>query len=218
MFASFRIRTRRASFCLCFLIAGAIFFSDVQALKVRPLNLEQLTERAGRIFSGRCVEVRVTHDSDFGHPVTEVTFRVERTVKGQAGETLTVKLFGDRINPGRGIVDLPGFRRGEHVVLFLYPDSSLGLTSAVGLGQGKFRVFEDKQGRSVASNPYGNKTLFERLSSRALTALGVAPHRRSAGPEVEARALLDMAEALVRRDARSARPVPESADPSRGRP
>ena len=38
----------------------------VDATRVRPLNLEQMADRADRVFAGRCVGVRVEKDPGLG--------------------------------------------------------------------------------------------------------------------------------------------------------
>jgi len=137
---------------------------------VRPINLEELTQRADRIFSGQCVDVRVVEAPELGSRVTEVTFEVDQTVKGIVGDTVTIKLHGGPVGgagDGGDVAGQPRFEPGEEVVLFLYGESSLGLTAPVGLGQGKFTIFVDKQGRRLALNEFGNKTLFRKLSEDA---------------------------------------------------
>src|SRR5215468_1452385 len=45
-----------------------------QAARTRPVNLEEMTQRADRIFSGRCVNIHVARDHDLDQVVTYVTF------------------------------------------------------------------------------------------------------------------------------------------------
>jgi hypothetical protein len=162
------------------------------ATKVRPLNLEELTARAATIFSGTVVATGAAHDPLVGREVVAVTFAVDRPVKGARVPTLTVKLLG-----GDGVPGLPRFRPGEEVVLFLYGESRLGLSSPVGLGQGRFRVTTDKQGRRVAINDFGNESLLRGLTPAGQTRLGPALDAWKARPDVDAATLLDMAGALL---------------------
>ncbi|HEU5182228.1 MAG TPA: hypothetical protein VFW45_15695, partial [Candidatus Polarisedimenticolia bacterium] len=75
----------------------------------------------------------------------------------------------------------PGFHEGEKVVLFLYPESRSGLTSPVGLGQGKFLRVSGKDGKEIAVNGFGNRGLLHGMSPRAVERLGSLgkgdPHR-----------------------------------------
>jgi hypothetical protein len=174
-------------------------FPPAHASRVRPINLEEMAQRADRIFTGRCIGVRAELDRDLGQVVTYATFMTRRTVKGRAHGTVTIKMLGDQIEEGgpkRGVEGVPRFRQGEEVVLFLYGDSGRGLTSPVGLGQGKFVVFKDKQGRPQALNALGNETLLRGLSPRALEKLGDLA-RRPAHGGVDPDALLDMVQKMV---------------------
>ena len=149
----------------CFVSAGIL----VEASQVRSLNLEDLAGRADRIFAGRCLSVRSIPHPQLG-AVEQVTFEVEESIKGQLGSRLTIRML-----PSRQSVAGPSqFKEGERVLLFLYRDSDLGLTSPVAMGQGRFSIVTDKQGRSVAVNPRGGGPLVRGLSEEARGHLGDA--------------------------------------------
>lgn len=155
----------------------AACLTPIQAGRTRPLNLEMMTERADRVFSGRCVNVRVARDPALDQVVTYVTFVPHRVEKGDVRSSLTIKILGDQDldSPSiRSTEGVPAFRKGEEVVLFLYGDSRNGLTSPVGFGQGKFTVHKDKEGRPLASNQFANDQLFRNLSAGARKRLGDA--------------------------------------------
>ncbi len=176
-----------------FLVASAVALcaalGTLQASQVRAVNLEDMTERAETIFAGRCVRVKSMHDPQTGRRVTQATFEVHRAVKGEPGPTITVKLLG-------GIVGQPRFVEGEEVVLFLYGESALGLSSPVGFGQGKFSIIETKHGRTIAVNEFGNRNLMKGLSSDAQARLGLAHDLWKNKRELDSGALLDMVEQL----------------------
>jgi hypothetical protein len=182
-------------------LAGLLFTFTVplEASQVRPVNLEELTARADRIFAGRCTETKLVPNDKLG-AVTRVTFEVERVIKGDLGSTLTIEVVGaeaGRMAPGLAALDVPRFSPGERVVLFLYPDSTLGLTSPVALGQGKFSVLYDKEGHELAVNAFGNRDLLRGLSSAAKENVGESLLEWEAKPGIPLRALLDGAETLV---------------------
>src|SRR5262245_20868074 len=185
--------TALACLALCFLS-----FTPGRASQVRPLNLEEMTERADRIFIGRCVQVTARMDPELGQMVTYATFAAERSGKGGVHGQVTIKLLGDQRaarEPGRSMAGVPGFERGEEVVLFLYGESRRGLTSPVGLGHGKFMVVRDKNGQKLALNATGNESLFLNLSPGARRKLGtssIQPARGGIDPD----ALLDMVQRL----------------------
>lgn len=143
---------------------------------VLPLDLPEMTRSAGKIFIGHCQEASLDLDEN-GMPATTVRFHVLKGLKGVGnGEDLLIKQYGVQREPlkvregERAIVPMKsmtisgkGYEVGEDYLLFLYPESSLGFTSPVGGGQGKFQVFmEEEQGDAQARivlNPLGNRFL-----------------------------------------------------------
>jgi hypothetical protein len=185
----------------------SLSISSPEASRVRQVNLEEIVESAERVFSGRCTEVRAERDPATGLDVQLVTFEVHRAVKGQLGESVTIRMLGGGELLGSGAGDVAGFTRfapGEEVVLFLYGESSAGLTSPVGLGQGKFSVIEDKQGRKIALNALGNRGLMRGLSAEAAGQLGTELSSLQDGEGPSSTALLDGVERLVAHDAAGA--------------
>jgi hypothetical protein len=183
----------------------------LQASQVRPVNLEELTARADRIFAGSCVEIEKVAHPQLGS-VTRVTFEVERAIKGDLGATLTIEVVGPEVgraaqHPGVTALDLPRFVPGERVVLFLYPDSALGLTSPVALGQGKFAVLRDKEGNELAVNALGNRELLRGLSTEAKEGVGDSLLLWGAKPGIPPQVLLDGTEELLRLEARGTTPA-----------
>ena len=184
---------------LVLLMAAPVCWSLLEASRIRPVNLEEMSARADRIFSGRLVALRVERDAELGQTVTRATFQVHRAVKGSVGGRVTITILGDveaDAGRGAGVQGLPRFREGEEVVLFLYGDSARGLTSPVGFGQGKFAVTKDKRGRRMAVNGFGNRNLFNGLSGQARARLGEQSiawkDRRGIHPD----ALLDLVKSL----------------------
>ncbi len=171
---------------------------NTPAGQVRPLNLEEMTQRAGTIVAGRCVEVIAEDDTGSGPAMSRLRFEVDRSVKGSPGDELSIRMLGRPRADGSGwsVAGLPRIRPGEEVVIFLYPESRSGLTSPVGFGQGVFSVVRDKHDRAIAINRFGNRDLFERLSPTATERVAsVTPHvEPTAAPAVSL--LLDLAAAL----------------------
>jgi hypothetical protein len=175
-----------------------------QAARSRPVNLAEMTQRADRIFSGRCVNVRVAHDSDLDQVVTYVTLTTGRIEKGPLRDSLTIKLLGDQDadSPrGRATEGIPVFRKGEEVILFLYGDSRHGLTSPVGFGQGMFRILRDKEGRPLALNQFANEGLLRGLSPDARRRLGRDADTFQGRQGIPPDSLLDLVRSLRPRSA-----------------
>ena len=165
------------------------------ASQVRSLNLEEITQRAARVFSGRCLETHDELDARLGLKVSVATFRVDQGVKGiDGGSTVTVRmLLGETSSP----VATPRFRKDEDVILFLYGESALGLTSPVGMGQGRFQLISDKLGHRLAINSFGNANLFRGLSPEASRRLGPEALRSTDPKDLGATDLLQKVQALL---------------------
>ena len=104
---------------------------------------KHITRVSGMIFSGCVMQVdRATNPAG----TTQITFRVENAIRGvQKGQII-------RIREWAGLWDIgERYRKGEHVLLFLYPKSKLRLTSPVGGSAGKFAV--DSAGRVLIATP-----------------------------------------------------------------
>jgi hypothetical protein len=202
---------RRRGFALLPLVCLALAGALLEASQVRSLNLEEMAGRADRIFAGRCLSVRSVPHPQLGS-VDRVAFEVEQPIKGHLGSRLTIQV----VSSGQ---DLPGstrFTPGERVVLFLYADSALGLTSPVALGQGRFSIVTDKHGRSVALNPRGAGPLVQGLSAPARERLGAMAGRWEGETGVPLSELIDGTRALL--DVRGASGAPAHGNPGAGPP
>ena len=138
------------------------------------MNLEQLTDRAGRIFRGTVVDVEQGVIEAGGGELPAVTYRfkVDDLLKGEAelvkgnGAMIEVRMVGSikaavpvgdavRLDTFR---DVPKLTMGSDYLLFSTPESSIGLSVTVGLGQGAFSVYSvDKQDYAV--NEFNNMGL-----------------------------------------------------------
>jgi len=105
-----------------------------------------IVRAAGTIFSGT-VRAIARRPATHGQEVETVamTFHVENAIRGAVpGEDLTISEWIGLWSGGG-----QRYRVGEHVLLFLYPASKLGLTSCVAGGMGRFTV--DPRGRVLLS-------------------------------------------------------------------
>jgi len=102
----------------------------------RPVGLPGLSSAAGIIFSGTVAKI-VRRPAPLGQSVETVaiTFHVEKAMRGATpGQDLTIAQWIGLWSTGQR------YHVGERVLLFLYPPSKLGLTSAVGWPVGRFSV------------------------------------------------------------------------------
>ena len=135
----------------------------------RSINLAEMTSHAGRIVHGRVVEVREgSHPQHEGIAVTFIKIEVTEMIKGGAVREVSFMQYGN--SNTQYIADMPKYSVGEEIVLFLYPESKLGLTSPVGQGQGKFIVRNDlRSGQRMLLNDRSNYDLFARLDTAKLS-------------------------------------------------
>jgi hypothetical protein len=127
---------RRSSVLVLVLVASAIS-AFPQPREVLPVfRLRQITGQAGVIFAGTVVALEYEKPRAVGEVgAMRITFQVERGLRGvRGGSRLTIREWEGLWSSGER------YRVGERVVLFLYPNSKLGLTSPVGGRQGRFAM------------------------------------------------------------------------------
>lgn len=136
---------------------GIFVSKDSLAVVVKQMNLEEIINTAQYIFSGHCTGVESRYDDETGRDVIFCTFKISNMIKGEQSDRFTFKMSKVVVDIG----DAPTFKTGDDVVLFLYGRSTLGFTSPVGLGQGKFSVRYSSIGEKVVVNENNNLNLFK---------------------------------------------------------
>ena len=186
-------RTRRITRIICRATVLTRFFSTIvlalllvadaparaqRSAVTLPRNLSELTTLADRIVQGTVVSARVEPHPVYKNLTTVVvTLNVQDTLKGQATQNLTFRQF---IWDPRDISQGAGYRPGQQVLLFLNRPTSIGLTSPVGLDQGRFHITADPSG-PTALNGNGNSNLMSGvIASGRLNPSGLSPHSRTA--------------------------------------
>jgi len=152
-------------------VAANLAGRNARAGDVRPLNLHEMTARAGKIFEGACLETQVERDQATGLLITVSTFEVRDWLKGSGGKQIQVRQYGGILPGGSGIVvaGMPRYAVGERVILFLHSPGRTGFTSPVGLMQGKFALVAKADGSGYrVLNHLGNHGLFQGMSAREL--------------------------------------------------
>jgi hypothetical protein len=100
------------------------------------IGFQQIAHSAGTIFSGTVTGITrhpATHPQEV--ETVAITFHVEKAMRGAIpGQELTINQWIGLWSTGQR------YHVGERVLLFLYPPSKLGLTSAVGGPIGRFSV------------------------------------------------------------------------------
>ena len=165
------IRNLLLSLTALFLVS--LFAYSASAVLVLQINLEQMVSLADRIFVGKCVSV--TDKSQGGKTFQEVTFDIEKKIKGDfSGGQVTFRQIGssnflkeEPDSDQKGIRthnafegELPEYRVGEEAVVFLSGESRMGLTAPIGLYQGYFKTMAGKSGEKQVMNRHRNRGLF----------------------------------------------------------
>ena len=151
--------------------------SPAQANVLKPMNLEELTRRADRIFSGTVTAVEKGRVAVGGGTLPTVTYRiaVDRALAGVpekgASQVVEVRMIGDPDEVRRDrLVRLPkapprpDIEAGQRYLFFVTAPGLVGLSTTVGLGQGSFRV-TGKAGDEDAVNEFGNVGLFRGMNA-----------------------------------------------------
>jgi hypothetical protein len=144
-----------------------------------------MTAHAGTIVAGRIVALRSgSHPQYHNIGALYVTVQVSETLKGSPTDRFTFMQFAGRaassgpsgrVSMAQTLPEMPGYRVGEEVVLFLYPASSAGFTSPVGGEQGKF----------VIQRPTGQPaTVISDGGNRLLAVSGTIPSHLTPGQQV----------------------------------
>jgi len=134
--------------------------TDLLAFQIVPMEFEEMTAQAERIIVGVCTakdrkEMAVGNDKKSNLAYTEYTFKVREVIKGNIGKRLKIRQVNLGGHPGPdGVAQidplpLPDYEVGHEVILFLAGDSTLGLTSPVGMDQAVFDVKMDGDHKSV---------------------------------------------------------------------
>jgi hypothetical protein len=134
-------------------------------------NLRQMNRDSGFIFDGTVLSVgRVTESGSDTVPAVQITFRVERAIRGtRNGQVVTIREWAGLWNSGER------YRTGERLLLFLYNPSKLGLTSPVGGPLGRFAV--DSGGNVSLENGWLAALSLDPVSQRPLRGKGLVNSR-----------------------------------------
>lgn len=162
------------------LLAAAVVLvaHQVHATIMLQLDLEELTNRADRIFRGAVVSVESGEVAVGGGELPIVTYRIKVTdlLKGEPTEVkgdqsvMEIRFVGELVPPKAGedqvrrfpvFRDVPRLTLGGDYLLFTTAESSAGLSVSVGLGQGTFKVspVDGADGEFTAVNEFGNAGL-----------------------------------------------------------
>jgi hypothetical protein len=133
------------------------------------MSLPELVSAADVAVRGHVISARVEAHPDYPNLSTVlVTVSAESVLKGKTGQTYTFRQF---IWDPRDKIDAAGYRKGQEVLLLMNAVNENGLTSPVGMVQGRFRIVTDSKGKKSALNGQDNFGLFQNVTSTAPSAM-----------------------------------------------
>jgi hypothetical protein len=164
-------------------ILAAVLPSSLSATTVLQMNLEQMVDRAEKIFRGTVMDIREGTVQVGGGELPVVTYRIRvdesfkgtfQTVKGL--QVAEIKMLGklkvqagSPVRAGSILPELPRLQVGQDYLLLTTAPSSVGLSTTIGLGQGRFEL-QGKPGQEQALNGNRNLGLFYGMESTAKSA------------------------------------------------
>lgn len=159
--------------------AGAL---TAHAASVAQFNLAQLTDHAQRVFRGKVVDVVAGSVEAGGGRIPTLTyrFRVEQAFKGEfhtvkgtafAEVRMVGKIQSVTVGNARSVspFELPPLTTGQSYLIFATAPSAVGLSTTVGLGQGRFEI-RGSGDKETVENERGNRMLFSGMNTPALRA------------------------------------------------
>ncbi|MGD0214888.1 MAG: hypothetical protein ABSB87_16800 [Terriglobales bacterium] len=120
---------------------------QIVAERILGPHWKQLSRRAGMIFAGTVLSTTPLAERAMPGPTpaVEVRFRVDEPIAGvEPGQVLTIHEWAGAWSMHRPMIN------GQHILIFLYPPSRLGLTSPVGGSMGQVAL--DPSGKSVSKD------------------------------------------------------------------
>jgi hypothetical protein len=146
---------RVPSFLVIFAVVAAAHIA--RATTVIPPSFDQLVTQAQAIFQGNVTDVRSQWAGEGSQKqiVSYVTFKVEDSLKGDTGESYTIRMYGGTVGEdSMGISDAPVFKVGDRDIVFVENNGSQAIP-LVGIMYGRFHVQRDQSGQDVVMRNEG---------------------------------------------------------------
>jgi hypothetical protein len=149
-----------------FLLFGSVSTASAQhGATTITSGLDRLTAEAGTIIHGYVISAKIEPHPQLHNLMTVlVSMSVKDVYKGKPQKAIVFRQYiWDFADRGA----TAGYAKGQELVLFLVPTSQYGLTSPVGLEQGRFRISRNSKGQSVATNGNNNVGLLNSIEVQA---------------------------------------------------
>lgn len=129
------------------LISVVLAFAPVaaEATIAKAMRFDEKVENAAAIVVGKVVAQRSQWDAARNWILTYSTFRIEKTLKGQPAQEITIVTPGGKVGDvAQDVVGVPHFREGEEHVVFVR-NSQAGPT-VLYFEQGAYRLEKNDRG------------------------------------------------------------------------
>ena len=134
--------------CPFLLLTALMGASALHGTTVIPPTFDELVNRAQVIFQGVVTDVRSQWVGEGAQRsiVSYVTFKVEAAMKGNPGNTYTMRMLGGTVgDQTMEVTDSPKFKVGNRDILFVENNGSQ-FVPLVGIMHGRFRVEREQAG------------------------------------------------------------------------
>lgn len=130
----------KAVFAVAFLL---LFSSSTAPAQSIHMSLEELSQTSTAIVLGETQQTRSFWNENRSQILTEITVRVDESLKGSVGAETVITVPGGRVgNALYEVSDMPVFVDGEEILVFLW-EHPTGKTIVTGGAQGKLEVLVD---------------------------------------------------------------------------
>jgi hypothetical protein len=139
---------------LLLLIALLGAAATVRATTVIPPTFDQLVDQAEVIFQGSVTDVKSQWIGEGAERsiVSYITFKVEESLKGGAGQTYTIRMLGGTVGEDTmEVSDAPRFHAGDRDIVFVENNGSQ-FVPLVGIMHGRFHVRRNQAGKDVVTD------------------------------------------------------------------
>jgi hypothetical protein len=156
------IRVAAGLAAIALILSSNPIFAQLMTL---PVDLSYLSQRADIIVQGKVLSVQ--NETLAGHSsfaTVSVTLEVETMLRGPSAKTYTFRemALGAKRKMGK-----QSYRVGQRLVLFLPAPSIYGLSSPIGIEQGRFHIGSSAAGADMVINEVGNAGLFKSVAQKA---------------------------------------------------
>jgi hypothetical protein len=158
-------------------LGAALLLAGVRvvATSVIPPTFAELISQAERVIVAEVTDVRSRRAG--GDIVTEVTFRVDRTLKGEHRAVAVLEFPGGFVgDEAVEVTGMPRFRLGDRDILFIR-DSVRTISPLVGFMHGRFRITFDPATGDQFVSQYNFQPFTTQQLGGAAAAVRQAPQR-----------------------------------------